>query len=314
LLVKDIIAEMADTNKGLVNTHLTGLSQTSPDGIKIFTQTWKTIDLKRRREIIIRLIELTTDSVELNFDSIFKSCLNDSDADVRSEAINGLWENEDPSLISSFIDLLNTDPSEKVQVSAAMALGRFALMAELGSISPRYGNLVGNVLLTAASDNSKSIEVRRRALEAVATLSIQQVKTAIKNAYESRDERLAISAVYAMGRNCDPDWLPILIKELNSSDAEMRYEAVCACGEIGNEDTIQYLLPIANDVDIDVRLAVIQTFGKIGGNEAKQYLQKNANDPNEAVREAIEQVINEISVQDDMTLLQMVPDPGNHEN
>jgi HEAT repeat protein len=314
LLVKDIIAEMADTNKGLVNSHLANLSQMTSGDVQDYAQVWKTIELKRRREIIIRLIELTTDSVELNFDSIFKSCLNDPDADVRSEAINGLCENEDPSLISSLIDLLNTDPFEKVQVSAAMALGRFALMAELGSISPRYGNLVGNVLLAIASDNSKSIEVRRRALEAVATLSTQQVKAAIKNAYESRDERLAISAVYAMGRNCDLRWLPILIKELNSSDTEMRYEAVCACGEIADEDTIQYLLPITNDTDIDVRLAVIQALGKIGGNEAKQYLQKNANDPNEAVREAIEQALNEISIQNDMTLLQMVPEPGNHEN
>ncbi len=314
MLVKDIITEMADTNKALVNSHLADLSQTSPDGMKYFIQMWKTIELKRRREIIIRLIELTTDNVELNFDSIFKSCLADPDADVISEAINGLWENEDPSLISSFIDLLNTDPSEKVQVSATLALGRFALMAELGSISPRYGNLVGHVLLAVNSDNSKSIEVRRRALEAVATLSTQQVKTAIKNAYESRDERLAISAIYAMSRNCDHNWLPILIKELNSNDAEMRYEAVCACGEIGDEDIVQYLLPIVNDSDIDVRLAVIQALGKIGVNEAKQYLQKNADDPNEAVREAIEQALNEISIQDDMTLLQMIPEPGNHEN
>ena len=314
MLVKDIITEMADANKALVNSHLAELSQMTPADVKDYAQVWKTIELKRRREIITRLIELTTDSVELNFDSIFKSCLIDPDADVRSEAVNGLWENEDPSLISSFIDLLNADPSEKVQVSAAMALGRFALMAELGSISPKYGNLVGYVLLAAANDTNKAIEVRRRALEAVATLSTQQVKIAIKNAYESHDERLAISAVYAMGRNCDPDWLPILIKELNSSDAEMRYEAVCACGEIGDEDIVQYLLPLVNDSDIDVSLAVTQALGKIGGNEAKQYLQKNANDPNYAVREAIEQALNEISIKDDMTLLQMIPEPGNHEN
>jgi HEAT repeat protein len=314
LLVKDIITEMADTNKALVNSHLADLSQMTPADVKNYAQVWKTIELKRRLETITRLIELATDSVELNFYNIFKSCLADSDADVRSEAINGLWENEDPSLIPSFIDLLNTDPSEKVQASAAMALGRFALMAELGSITPKYGNLVGHVLLTVTSDKSKAIDVRRRALEAVATLTTQQVKTAIKNAYESRDERLAISAVYAMGRNCDSNWLPILMKELNSSDAEMRYEAVCACGESGNEDIVQYLLPIANDADIDVCLASIQALGKIGGNEANQYLQKNANDPNEAVREAIEQALNEISIQDDMTILQMTPQSGNHED
>ncbi len=286
----------------------------TPVNVKYYAQVWKTIELKRRREIITRLIELQTDSVELNFDSIFKICLVDPDADIRSEAINGLWENEDPSLISSFIDLLNNDPSEKVQAAAATALGRFAFMAELGSITPKYGNLVGHILLSVTADKSKSIEVRRRALEAVAALSTQQVKTAINDAYESRDERLSISAVYAMGRNCDTNWMSILLKELKSSDAEMRYEAVCSCGEIGGEDIVQYLLPVANDNDIDVRMAVIQALGKIGGNEAKQYLQRNANDSNEAIRDAIEQALNEISILDDMTLFEMAPQPENHEH
>ena len=63
-------------------------------------------------------------------------------------------------------------------------------MAELGSISPKYGNQLAHVLLTVTGDKNKSIEVRRRALEAVATLSTEQVKTAIKTAYESNDERL----------------------------------------------------------------------------------------------------------------------------
>jgi HEAT repeat protein len=105
-----------------------------------------------------------------------------------------------------------------------------------------------------------------------------------------------------------------LLKELKSNDAEMRFEAVGALGEIGNEDIVQYLMPVANDTDIDVRMAVMQALGKIGGNEAKQFLLKNAGDPNEAVRDAIEQALNEISIQDDMTLFQMEPQPENHEH
>ena len=314
MLVKDIIAEMADISKPLVNTHLADLTQLSTANLKEFAQVWKTIELKRRHEILTRLSELITDSIELNFDSIFKTCLTDPDDDVRNEAINGLWENENPALISNYIDMLTTDLSEKVQAAAALALGRFALMAELGSISPKYGNVVGHVLLSVTGDKSKSIEVRRRALEAVAPLSTELVRTAIKTSYESNDDRLMISAIYAMGRNCESKWLPFLLKELKSNDAEMRFEAVGALGEIGNEDIVQYLMPVANDTDIDVRMAVMQALGKIGGNEAKQFLLKNASDPNEAVRDAIEQALNEISIQDDMTLFQMEPQPENHEH
>ena len=312
--VKDIISEMADTGKTLVNSHLADLSLMVTSDVKNFKLAWQTIELKRRREIIARLVELAADSVELNFDSIYKACLADTDEEIRNAAIDGLWENEDPSLMVSLIDLLNNDSSEKVQATAALALGRFVLMAELGSLSPKYGNILGHVLLSVANDSNKSTEVRRRALEAVSPLSTEQVKIAIKNAYESHNELLAISAVYAMGRNCDSKWLPFLLKEIKSSEAEMRYEAVSACGEFGDEDVVQYLIQAANDPDIDVRLAVIQSLGKIGGNEAKQFLKKNIADPNEAIREAIEQALNEISIQDDMTILEMAPQPENHED
>jgi HEAT repeat protein len=305
---------MADTGKALVNTHLTALSDINAADIKNFRQVWKTIEPKRRREIIIRLNELASDSVELNFNNIFLNCLRDPDADVRSEAINGLWENEEPALIPVLIGLLNSDPEEKVQATAALALGRFALMAEINSIAPKYAIQVGQALLDVFNDANKPVEVRRRALEAVSPLTTQQVKTAIKTAYESLDERMKISAVYAMGKNCDTKWMPFLLKELKNSDAEIRYEAVTACGEIGDEDIMQYLIPAANDEDIDVQLAVMQALGKIGGNEAKLFLQKHADEPNEALKDAIETALNEISILDDMTALEITPQPDEHEH
>jgi HEAT repeat protein len=209
---------------------------------------------------------------------------------------------------------LNTDPAEKVQTTAALALGRFVLMAEVGSIPPKYAIQLGQVLLGITADEKKSMEVRRRALEAISPLSTQQVKDTIKKAYENRDERLRISAIYAMGKNCDTKWMPFLLKELKSGDAEMRYEAATACGELGDEDIIQYLLPAANDEDIDVQLAVIQALGKIGGNEAKLFLKKHADDENDAVREAVETALNEISILDDMTVLEIAPEQDKHEH
>ena len=313
-MIQDILVEMADTGKTLVNTHLAVLSDMKAAAVKDFIQVWKTIDLKRRREIIARLTELSNDSVELNFDNLFICALADPDADVRSEAINGLWENEEPALLNALIGLLNKDPAEKVQATAALALGRFALLAEVGAISPKHALQVGQVLLGVVADEHKSMEVRRRALEAVSPLSTQQVKNAIKTAYESIDERLRISAVYAMGKNCDLKWMPTLLKELKSGDAEMRYEAATSCGELGDEDIVQYLMPMATDEDIDVQLAVIQSLGKIGGNEAKLFLQKHAGDPNEAVAEAIETALNEISIVDDMTALEVAPPPDEHEH
>jgi HEAT repeat protein len=313
LNVKDIITELADIQKPLVNSHLADLSQVTFSDLKEFSNVWNRIDVKRRREIISRLIDFTADSVELNFDVIYKFCLLDPDEDVRRQAIEGLWENEDPSLIQSFIDLLLKDPSEKVQTAAVSALGKFALMSELGAIRAQYKNLLSKVLLAVLNDNGKHIEIRRRALEAVATLSTQQVKEAINKAYQSQNEQMKVGAIYAMGRNCDPDWMPLLLNELSNRDAEIRYEAVSACGEMGSEEIVQHLITMIKDDDVDVRLAAVQALGKIGGEESKQNLKKYAASADEVTREAIAQALLEIETQDDMTIFQM-PLQGDYED
>ncbi len=314
MLINEIIDEIADIDKPIVNSHLADLAQITPKDFKNYSDVWKTIELKRRREIITRLVELVADNVELNFDPIFRSCLNDTDAEVKSTAIDGLWENEDPSLIPSFINLLNTEASEEVQTSAAMGLGRFALMAELGSISHHYGNMIGEALLAVINDKSKTIDVRRRGLEAIASLNSQEVNETIKNAYNSRDERMMVSAIYAMGRNCNPHWMPILLKELDNHDAEIRYEAVSACGKMGTEEIVSHLLPLSKDLDTDVQLATIEALGKIGGNEAKRYLHENSNDSNEAIREAIEQALAEVEAHEDMALFQSSSSSREHDD
>jgi HEAT repeat protein len=120
------------------------------------------------------------------------------------------------------------------------------------------------------------------------------VKKAITEAYQGHNSRLRTSAIYAMGRNCDHSWLPVLLKELGSADPEMRYEAATACGELGEEKAALYLTGLLNDPDIDVRVAVIQALGKIGGAEAKECLELCLSSPNEAIHQAAEQSLHEL--------------------
>jgi len=303
--MKNILSEIADSSKPLKSGHLADLSLVSSTDLPLLKQIWPEIDVERRRQIISRLLELAHDNIELGFDTVFKFALDDLDAEVRSLSIEGLWENEDPALIQSFVQLMETDVSEKVQAAAAVALGRFALLVELGEIRQEYHDAIYRPLLSMVDDKSKSIEVRKRALEAIAPMSTAEVRSAIKKAYESRDDRLMVGALYAMGRTCDEAWLPVLFREMGSADAERRYEAAGACGEIGDEDAVSHLAEIIHDPDIEVRLSVVQALAKIGGNEAKKVLQRESNDPKQAVREAIEQALSEIAAQQDLTLFTM---------
>ncbi len=297
--IEETIADLGNSSQSLLNSKLIDLSNLNSEELTVFEQAWAAMEPKRRRQIVYRLVELAEDNLELNFDSILRGCLKDQDAEVRCKAIEGLWENDEPSLINPLIHLLEQDSSEKVQAAAATALGKFAMLAEHEKLRSCHTSRLCHALLTTIDDNSKPVEVRRRALEATAPLSLPQVKEAIMNAYQSHNSKLRISAIYAMGRNCDCSWLPTLLKELASADAEIRYEAVRACSELGEAEAAPHLIELIKDPDTDVQLAAIQALGKIGGTEAKEHLQHCLNNSSEAIHQAAEQALQELEAGED---------------
>ena len=299
LPIEETIADLGNCDKPLLSSWLTELSNLNSEELEFLERVWAVIEPKRRRQIINRLVEMVEDNFELNFDSIFTGCLKDQDAGVRSKAIEGLGESEEASLINPLINLLERDSSERVQAAAATALGKFAMLAELKKLRSCHTSKVCQALLTVIGDKSKPIEVRRRALEAAAPLSLSQVKKAIMEAYQSRNPKLRTSAIYAMGRNCHRSWLPILLKELGSADAKIRYEASGACGELGEKEAAPYLIELINDPDTDVQLAAIQALGKIGGSEAKECLEQCLDNASEVIRQGAEQSLRELEAEED---------------
>jgi HEAT repeat protein len=299
LPIEETIADLGNSDKPLLNSKLAELSNLNSEELALFEQAWTTIEPKRRGQIMYRLVELAEDNFELDFDSIFKSRLKDPDDEVRSKAIEGLWESEEASLIDPLIELLEQDKSEKVQAMAATALGKFAMLAELEKLRSSHKSKVCQALLAVINDNNKPIEVKRRVLEAAAPLSLPQIKKAIMEAYQSDNQRLRVSALFAMGKSCNHSWLPILIKELASVDAEIRYEAAGACGELGEKEAVPYLVELITDPDVDVQLAAIQALGKIGGPEAKDCLERCLNNPSEIVQQVAEQAFYELEAGED---------------
>jgi HEAT repeat protein len=297
--IKQSISDLANSEKPLSNSSLADLSNISPEELIFFNQSWSQIDIDRRRKAINRLLELAEENFELNFDSIFKSCLKDTDPEIRTKAIEGLWENEETTLITPFIKMLNEDNSETVQAAAAKALSKYAMLAELKKLGQFSSGRVSQALLAILSDKNKPVEVWRRALEAAAPLSLPEVKKAINEAYQSNDSRVRNSAIYAMGRNCNSEWLPILIKELANPEPDVRYEAAGSCGEICDEEAVPHLIKLSLDRDPDVQQAAILALGKIGGNKAKAFLVKCAKSADEIVSEAAEQALKQIDTEDD---------------
>ncbi len=293
----EAMANLASHDELLSISKLAHLSAPDSAEMALFAPAWAKIEVERRRQVLSRLVELTEDNLELDFDRIFRHCLRDEDAEVRSKAIEGLWENEETSLIAPLLNLLEQDSTEEVRAAAAAALGKFTMLAELGKLRSDHKASISRALLAIINDKSKPLEVRRRALEAIAPLSIPEVATAINKAYHSDNYRLRASAVYAMGRNSGPYWLPLLLKELDSPEEEIRYEAAGACGELREEEATPCLIRLTDDPDTGVQLAAIRALGMVGGKEAREHLQQCLNHPSEPARDAAEQALEELEAE-----------------
>jgi HEAT repeat protein len=239
----------------------------------------------QKKAVIAILAELAEDNVELDFFPIFKLTLQDEDEDIRIQSIDGLWECEERALLTPLIRMLAVDPSAKVRAAAALALGRFAFLAETGKLLERDGRRIADALLETIDSEFESTEVRRRAIEAIAAMSHDRIADLIQEAYESDDLKVKASALHAMGRTCDPKWLPILSDETSSREAELRYEAVSALGEIGDDKAITHVLPMIDDPDTDVQAAAIAALGKIGGPVAKKALTRTMQRPESHIQE-----------------------------
>jgi HEAT repeat protein len=290
------LIELGDENRPVIPSKLANVSTVSSEELLLFLDAWVNMGFERRRQIVHYLVDLAEEEPKLNFDAIFQACLYDPDEIVRVRAIEGLWEYENNSIIDRFITMLKEDWQESVRAAAAQALGRFALLAELGKLRPDDRAKVEESLITTIDDQEEGPEVRRRAIEAIAPLSLPKVAEIIQIAYNSEDNEIRVSAIYAMGRNSDPVWLPTLLKELGNPDTEMRFEAAVACGEIGEEEAVPHLMELIHDLDTQVQQSAIAALGIIGGSEAEAALGECLNHPEAHIRAAAEDALEDLGL------------------
>lgn len=273
--VVKVIDEISDDTMPISSAHLTQLSDLDSNLAGVVCEALATIDFERRRQVLQKLVDLTEEDLELNFDPIFRKSMEDEDEEVREKAINGLWECEERSLIEPLLYRLKHDGDERVRAAAAQSLGRFSMLAELGKLLERDARRVEQGLLEMLeSEDEDSFEVRRRAIEALAPINSEHVRAIILQSYESVSEKVRASALYAMGQNGDSNWIPYILEEMESMEPEIRYEAVGAAGRLGDESLIPALARMGNDDNPEVQSAVVTALGAISGPTAERVLRR----------------------------------------
>lgn len=284
---------------------LSALSALQGEDRDRFLEVWRGLSIQRRRNIVDRLAEMTEDNVELDFSSIFMTGLVDDDVQVRADSVKALWEYEGNELIAVLVRLLK-DPEAIVRAEAALGLGRFLLRAELMEESGTRIDDIEEALREVIRDEDELVEVRGRAIEAVGVRGHEWVHDLIEDAYASGDRRLQISAVHAMGRNADLEWLPTITDEMHSDDPEMRFEAATAAGALADEEAIPELATLTLDEDAEVQEAAIAALGQIGGEAARNVLNELASETtDDRVLEAISDALAEAEFLDDPMSLKL---------
>jgi HEAT repeat protein len=279
----------------------------SPAGLQFLTdltreqqaqlrEFWGGLPLERRQQVTQQLVELAELSVELDFARVFKVALDDEDDQVRATAIEGLWEDESVSLLRRLFEFLEHDRSPLVQAAVMRALARFALRAVNGQLDEEWPERLRAVLLRFADDPRASLEVRRRAVEAVAVFPDDEaVQASIAAAYADRRLPMRASALYGMGRNLDLRWLDTVLQELTSREPMLRFEAARASGELGSQRAVPILIDLLDDPDREAQLAAVAALGKLGGRTAGTALRKLLHSDDEVLRDAADEALDELN-------------------
>ena len=291
---EEALALVCDQSQPLSRPVIAFLSGAGRAEVSRFAECWRQMPPERHRELISTMVEMAEADFGMDFNAIFRWVLRSDDPRVRELAVEGLWEDEQPSLIEPLLRLMQQDPEPAVRARAASSLGRFALLAELGDIDESKTARLRDGLLAVAHNREENIEVRRRAIESVAYLSDAPVREIIDEAYAAADERMRISAVFAMGRTADDHWAEPVLRELHAPNPAMRYEAARAAGEIALRPAVGELIALLADPDSEVQQVAIWALGQIGGARARRALQACRASPDEATREAAEEALSEL--------------------
>jgi len=296
LSFEEALDVLADESLSLSSPALYALSGASSAEVKLFRERWPTLPAERRRIITAALTESAEANFELDFNRLFHVTLEDEDEQVRTLSVEGLWEDEEVSLVLPLVNILRRDPSTAARAAAANSLGRFVLLGELEELDERYAKLVRGALLEAIEGEEEEREVRRRAIESIAFLTDDCVRDIVAAAYDEPYEDMRISAVFAMGRTNDPYWSATVLSELSSANPAMRYEAARACGELELVESVSELIRLVSDPDREVQFASIGALGQIGGPRARHILQVLSRSRDDVVRLLAEDSLAELEL------------------
>ncbi len=305
-VIKALKGEAHTDSASHSSTVVYGLSDLSELELERLASDWAGFPATYKHQILKQLLETSETVFELDYAAFARMNLTDKSSLVRSAAIELLWSDESLATMRQLLELARSDKSHDVRAQAFSALARFILLGEYGDIPANIAREAQELALDSAKDRHASVEVRRRALEALANSSHAEVPAVIRAAYADGNHLLKVSAIYAMGRTCDKIWRDTVLEELENSDSQILYEAVQACGALQLEESLRVIEALSAGDDQEIQLMAIWALGEIGGKRAFEILcELEESQEDREVLDAVEEAIDAASFSLSMPSLDM---------
>lgn len=290
------------TEGWLLLNNLRQLSAATPEEVDSFMSVWAGLAERHRFQLAGALVDAAV-SGELSLEPLFEVILEDESAEVRCAALEGLDEVVDSRLADKLVVMLATDPEAQVRADVATLLGLY--LSECEGVEEEERDTrrrVEDALLEAINTDSEEVLVRQRALEAYGYAEDPYVDEVIMDSYDGDEDEMRASAVFAMGRRMDEEWLTIVHREMDSELAEMRLAAIYAAAHIGSGASVPYLLRvIGEDVSEDVRIAAVYGLAEIESPEAERLLQDLLESNDEVILAAATEALEMWTTREDLS-------------
>jgi HEAT repeat protein len=230
--------------------------------------------------------------------------LQDSEPDVRIEAIEALSVCRGDAAINGLLERAQKDADLDVRCAALLALGQFIYLGTISDYETGNPELFEEIpqqeyvrtrdfLFSVYRDETRPLDERCCAVEALSFDGDDEILKAIAELYACEEQTAKLSALRAMGRSGNVRWLEIVGRELYSDDLDIQIEAIVAAGEMSADSLGKDLLRLTYADDQDVVLSALWSLGQTGWEGAFDRLDEFSLDPDPEVREIADEAMDE---------------------
>ena len=257
---------------------------------------WLEIPLTKREEVI-RLLEqhsssYLTDEIAL---ALFQ-VETDPGIKIRCMDLMDMTDSQDSTRVVIKTALEEAD--KNVRLKAIDLLSKCAYDIELDEIDLELGAEVMRGLLSLRKDPDE--EIQQSALYSASFVYSDEVENWIKEAFNKKGNTWQETAMYAVGRNLNPDWESRVLDGLYSIHGGIRRAAILSAGDMSLENARERLIELLDEeIGSDLFEDVIISIGKVGGDNIREVLESiGENSDDEDVKDAVEEALMELELRD----------------